>query len=63
MEGEDTPGYDPAALYDRYDLARTKADSGKPKEILAAWREIEGGHEMPLGQRADPRRESPPATG
>lgn len=44
VEGEDTGDYDPDALYERYLLGREKADSGKPKEILSAMREIEDIH-------------------
>ena len=42
---EDYPkGYDPGALYDRYEAGRAQADSGNPKAILAAMREQSGTH-------------------
>lgn len=42
---EDYPkGYDPDALYEQYDAARSAADSGNPKAILSAMREQDGTH-------------------
>jgi len=37
-------GYDPSAFYDVYDAARQNADSGQPKPILSAIRQITGSH-------------------
>ena len=37
-------GYDPDALYERYNAARQAADSGRPKAILAELRQDTGGH-------------------
>lgn len=43
-EGDYPDGYNPDALYDQYQAARLKADSGDPKKILAALREQQGIH-------------------
>ena len=43
-ESDYPDGYDPGALMDRYLSAAAGAGSGRPKEVLAAWREAEGGN-------------------